>query len=302
MSLLGNLYAALPFHGVKRPVFILGFGPSGATILGTSLSSHPDVAYLNEPRALWVSAYPEVDIWSSKAPSRGGKLVLDAADAVYAKSKKLSRLLRIEAIKRGGSVLIEKNPANNFRLAFIRHIFPDARFIHIYRNGLEVATSIAKMIEIGGWHGEDAYKWDKLAEYAMRFDETRHLPGLCSTPYEKGLLEWRLSTEAAVRFLRSLPENSFFELNYDEFIDRPFNIFSRLTEFIGIDADPNMASFLAKRLIRRAPKPGYCNVSEKDELIGGPLLPLSMDGNGGLTRRYVPNAFPANLAGVLRAA
>lgn len=302
MSLLGSLYAALPFRGVKRPVFILGCGRSGTTILGTSLSSHPDVAYLNEPRDLWVSAYPETDIWSAKAPSRGGQLVLDTTDTVDSKSKKLSRLFQIEAIQRGGSVLIEKTPVNNFRLAFIRHIFPDARFIHIYRNGLEVAASIAKIVEIGGWYGEDAYKWDKLAEYAMRFDETRHLPGLCTTPYEKGLLEWRLSTEAAVSFLHGLPDDSFFELNYDEFVDRPFNTFSRLIEFIGIDADPDMASFLAKRLTRRASKLGYGNVSEKDEMIGGPILPLSMDGSSGITRRYVPNKLSSSLTSVLRAA
>lgn len=302
MNLLGSLYAALPFRGIKRPVFILGCGRSGTTILGTSLSSHPEVAYLNEPRDLWVSAYPETDIWSAKASSRGGQLVLDAADTVSVKSKKLGRLFQIEALRRGGSVLIEKTPVNNFRLAFIRHIFPDARFIHIYRNGIEVASSTAKIIEIGGWRGEDAYKWGKLAEYAMRFDETHHLPGLCSTPYEKSLLEWRLSTEAAVRFLHGLPDDSFFELNYDEFIDRPFNTFSRLTEFIGIDADQDMASFLVKRMTRRPSKLGYGNVSEKDEMIGGQILPLSMDGSSGITRRYVTNNLPSSLTGVLRAA
>ncbi|MBN1225030.1 MAG: sulfotransferase [Candidatus Aminicenantes bacterium] len=39
-------------------------------------------------------------------------------------------------------VLIEKLPINNFRLNLILRIFPDARFIHIYRNGLEVARSM----------------------------------------------------------------------------------------------------------------------------------------------------------------
>ena len=47
---------------VKQPVFILGTGRSGTTILGLILSIHRDVGFLNEPKALWHSVNPADDL------------------------------------------------------------------------------------------------------------------------------------------------------------------------------------------------------------------------------------------------
>ncbi len=280
-----TVYSTLPFQGISRPVFIIGCGRSGTTIFGTALSKHRYVTYLNEPRHLWFSAYPETDIWTPKAYSRNGKLVLAAADVEHRKSKKISRLFRFETIKSRRPVLIEKLPINNFRLNFIHQIFPDARFIHVYRNGLEVARSIEKLSEGGGWFGAKSYKWDKLVEYALSRDDTNNLPALCSTYFDKGLLEWRLSTEAAVEFLRYLPDDAFFELKYYELIEYPVNTTSQVFEFIGIDDDSEVKNFVSENLVRRTSKLEQCKVSEKEQILGGKLLPLSMDGGKGLTRR-----------------
>jgi hypothetical protein len=154
-----NIYSKLPFPGISHPLFIIGCGRSGTTILGRSLSEHRKITYLNEPRHLWFSAFPETDIWTAKAHARNGKLFLTEADADPQKGKKLSRFFRFETIINRKPVLIEKLPINNFRLHFIRQIFPDARFIHIYRNGLEVARSIEKASEKGGCFGSGCYKW-----------------------------------------------------------------------------------------------------------------------------------------------
>ena len=50
------------FRQVKQPVFILGTGRSGTTILGLILSLHRDVGFLNEPKALWHSVNPADDL------------------------------------------------------------------------------------------------------------------------------------------------------------------------------------------------------------------------------------------------
>jgi hypothetical protein len=277
-----NIYSTLPFPGISCPVFIIGCGRSGTTILGKSLSEHKKITYLNEPRHLWFSAYPETDIWTSKAHLRNGKLALTEADSDVRKSKKLSRLFRFMTIEKKRPILVEKLPINNFRLDFIQKIFPDARFIHIYRNGLEVARSIEKACEKGGWFGANSYKWDMLAKYARNNDDTRDLPELCTTYHDKGLLEWRLSTESAVAFLRSVPETAFVEVNYDEFIDNPIKTISKLVDFIGIDRDPDVEDFVSDKVTRRSGKLGSETISEKDKIIGGNLLQLSVDGGLGL--------------------
>lgn len=267
-------------------MFIIGCGRSGTTALGTALSKHRHVTYLNEPRQLWFSAYPETDIWTSKAHSRNGKLVLTAADADDSKSKKISRLFRFQTIKSGKPVLIEKLPVNTFRLEFVHQVFPDARFIHIYRNGLEVARSIERLSQEGTWFGTKCYKWDKLVEHALSRDDTSGLPALCSTYFDKGLLEWRLSTEAAIEFLSCLPENAFHELEYCELVEDPINTISQVLEFIGIDDDSEVKDFASVNLVRRTRKLGRYKVSKKETTLGGRILPLSMDGQKGLTRRW----------------
>jgi hypothetical protein len=182
-------------------------------------------------------------------------------------------------------VLIEKTPINTFRLSFIDRIFPDARFIHIYRNGLEVARSIEKLSETGQWFGHDSYKWNKLVEYASSRDDAAAVLELCSNYFDWGLLEWRLSTEAAVEFLRHLPQSSFLEFSYDEFTQMPIDTLSRALLFIGIDDDNNVKRFASDNILRRTTPVRIEAVSEKQRAIGGKLLPLSMDGPSGLTRR-----------------
>jgi LPS sulfotransferase NodH len=283
-TLLCEFYSRLPFPGISRPTFIIGCGRSGTTILGTSLSKHRDVTYLNEPRHLWFSAFPETDIWSSNANSRTGKLLLTEADVDSTKSRKLSRLFRLETIMSRRPVLLEKLPINSFRLEFIHHIFPDALFIHLFRNGLEVASSIEKESKKGKWFGADSYKWNQLVDYARRKDETSELPARCATYRDMGLLEWRLSTEAVVAFLRGRPDATFAELNYDEFVASPVEAVLQLQDFIGVDRDPEVAAFASNTVTRRSSKLNQV-LSDDDRILGGELLPLSMDGGKGLTRR-----------------
>lgn len=278
-------YSILPFKRVVRPVFIIGCGRSGTTIFGRALSWHSDITYLNEPRQLWFSAYPETDIWTSEAFKRKGKLALSAADTSCLKSKKLKRLFHFELKSTGAPVLIEKLPINNFRLEFIYKIFPDARFIHIYRNGLEVAKSIEKMCETGNWFGENSYKWKLLVDYANSRSRKEDLPSLCETNYDKGLLEWRLSTEAAVDFLQKLPDEAFFEFKYDELIENPVETISRILEFIGVTNDQDVIKFASGSVARRTSKLEKYKLSDKEKMLGGELLPLSMDDEKGLSWR-----------------
>lgn len=196
----------MPDNGISQPVFIIGCGRSGTTTLGTALSKHREVTYLNEPRHLWSAAYPITDIWSEQASARNGKIFLSADDAETEKSRKLSRLFHLETIRSNRPVLIEKMPINNFRLQFIHAIFPGASFIHIRRNDLEVARSIKKRAENDGWFGSNNYKWKQLVKFAATSKETAFLPKLCTNYFYMSLLEWRLGTEAAGNFLKRLPK------------------------------------------------------------------------------------------------
>jgi len=40
-----------------------------------------------------------------------------------------------------GGVVVEKTPSNVLRIPFINEVFPEARYIHIYRNGYDSVSS-----------------------------------------------------------------------------------------------------------------------------------------------------------------
>ena len=277
-----NLYSRLPFPGISRPVFIIGCGRSGTTILGKILSKHKNVTYLNEPRKLWFSVYPETDIWSHEAYQRDGKLLLTEDDASKSKNKKISRIFRYETFKSGNPVLVEKLPINSFRLYFIKSIFPDARFIYIYRNGLEVARSIEKLVD-KGWFGSKSYKWKKLTEYALSKSDLRDLPAMCVTNYDRGLLEWRLSVDATVNFLSSLSPENYYELKYNRLIEHPVRTVSEILNFIGVGLDPIVINFASNNLVRKSKKLDRGKISQREHIIGGKLLYLSIKEENGLT-------------------
>jgi len=295
-AFLGQTTFLLPDKSISCPIFILGCGRSGTTILGTTLSMHSKVAYLNERRDLWFQAYPETDIWTDKAAVRNGKIILTSTDADNIKSKRLRKLFWLETIMPKKPVFIEKLPINNFRLDFINSIFPDARYLHIYRNGLEVAKSIEKIADTGRWFGKtkEKYKWKQLVEIAKKENQTHTLSELCTNNFEKGLLEWRLSTEAVVSFSKNLPPDRFIEVSYDSFITKPLDVIEEIFSFIGIDNETEVISFLNKNISRRSKKIDSRSLLEKEKIIGGDLLVASLNSKIGLTKYYLNNQYQRN--------
>ena len=160
------------------PVFILGCGRSGTTILGYTLAAHPKIKFLNEPRDIWFSAYPQTDIWTDKALERRGKLVFGQADVSEIGTRMLTESFSKMLSDSGRSILVEKLPINNFRASFIHGMFPTARYIYIWRNGCEVAESIETICLNGGWFAGSDYKWKLLCDYAKQSTETEALPDL----------------------------------------------------------------------------------------------------------------------------
>jgi hypothetical protein len=259
-------------HGrVARPVFIIGCGRSGTTVLGNALGKHPDVTYLNEPRHLWTAAYPQTDIWSTRAAEHGGRLDLGRDDVDDSRSRRLHDLFHCETRALGAPVLVEKLPANNFRLPFVDAVFPDARYVHILRNGLEVARSIERMADRDCWYGENGYKWGRLVDYCRARDDYRELPDLCSTDFLRGLLEWRVSVDAALSFLDRVPERAL-QITYAGFIDEPVATVETIERFLGLEPAQDVHSFVSERLARRTARIEPRPLTPPEIRIAGDLL------------------------------
>ena len=261
----------LPGTGpLVRPVFIVGCGRSGTTVLGETMGRHPQLAYLNEPRDIWLYE-PRTDIWSASARARGGRLRLTGDDVRPAVAARIRRAFAAEVRLQRAERLVEKLPINAFRIGWLAGMFPDALFVHLIRNGLEVAASIAGQAERAQWFSFDDYKWRLLAERAAERGEAG-LVGLSTDGFRRGLLEWRLSVSTALEDLAMLPAERQLEVRYERLVEQPAEVCERLEAFVGVRHEPNVAAFARARLRRRSPPPDPDALPPDAHEIAGELL------------------------------
>ncbi|HXB63882.1 MAG TPA: sulfotransferase [Solirubrobacteraceae bacterium] len=162
-----RLAAGRAREAVDRPVFIVGMGRSGTTLLGRILAAHPSVGFLNEPKAMWHVIRTDEDIIGSYAAPRTGRLHLGAEDADEEVRRRgralLAWYLRASRSKR----VVDKYPELIFRHTFVRAIFPDARFLIAVRSPWATLKSVAgwsnsHAVDGADWWGVRDQKWDIL--------------------------------------------------------------------------------------------------------------------------------------------
>jgi len=152
-----------------KPIFIVGCGRSGMTVLCKLLSAHPDVCFLNEPRQLWMQVCKSFDVLSAKCKKRGGKLRMNRADASPEKAEALRQLFYSFTKMLNRNYLVEKSPENIFRLKWLSTLFPNCKFIIMHRNPISTARSISRF-QPHSWYGHENYKWNCLKLLAKKFD------------------------------------------------------------------------------------------------------------------------------------
>jgi hypothetical protein len=217
---------------LEAPVVILGSPRSGTSLLGNALAEHQSFYYAKELRLLWK--------YGNERKSDALKLK-DARPEVISK---IRRQFAANVQKSGRSRLLEKQPANSLRPEFVRAVFPDAYFIHIYRDPVETILSI-RDLWLKKSHG---FKAVEKANYMRRLREIRprhlfsvsselirrilplkvggnlwgpRLPGMSQMIKDFGLLEtcclqWRFCSEITHRFCQSLPADRAMGLSLED--------------------------------------------------------------------------------------
>lgn len=114
-----------------KQAFIVGSPRSGTTLMGWILDEHPEIAHWYEPVFV-------VDKFFKNAP--------DDVRAVEDATPKVKNYIRQEFAyfqqHTHKPLIIDKNPLNSFKIEFLHEIFPDAKFIHMLRDGRDSTRSI----------------------------------------------------------------------------------------------------------------------------------------------------------------
>ena len=257
-------------HYVFTPVFIIGCGRSGTTILGQTLGQHPNICYLNERRDLWHQAYPEFNIWSSS--KKGTFLEAKAKHHQTNKSRRLRQLFFKEQVLHKSTILLEKLPVNSFRIEFLRACFPEARFIYLHRNGMEVSHSIEKAIAIGNWYGVNNQKLNLLNDLAFKngFD----IDHIAQDPLHQALLEWRLSMHYSHQAFKTMDKALFINLSYQDLTSDSPKWLKNIFQFLSLDCEDSLIQKYSSTI--RKSKPQKIADDEYLKTIGGDFLTQTM--------------------------
>jgi hypothetical protein len=214
------------------PVVVLGVSRSGTTLLKHMLDRHPRLAIPTESYflpQLWdrhrdrpdreafladLERLPKVREWGvtrtdveRRLPDRPS--FADAVQAVY----------RSYAEARGKTRFGDKTPSYMQRLDVLEHAFPDARYLHLIRDGRDAALSFLAMSR------------------RPRFNLAR--------PRSVGAFafQWRREVEGARRFGRSQAAGRYREVRYEDLVSEPEKILRESCEFLGLDFDPAMLEY-----------------------------------------------------------
>lgn len=250
---------------VKKPIFILGTGRSGTTILGIVLSMHRDVGFLNEPKALWSTLRDDEDLIGSyhRGPARYRLGVEDAAYSLINDAHRVyGAYLRFTMTQR----VVEKYPELIFRVPFVREIFPDAKFLFLSRDGWDTCASIENWsarfgsnvgAETHDWWGVNRRKWSLLIDQLIpeHADLAPHAQTLRSFTDHRAMAatEWIITMREGLGLVDSYPRD-VLHVSYAELCANPEKVCTKIAEFVDLQPDPVFVKYAKATLSPPKPK------------------------------------------------
>ena len=143
-----------------RPVFVLSLPRSGSTLLQRMLATHPEVATASEPWVLLPQLYAlrERGAVAEYGHRTAARAIADFSDslpggrAAYLAEVRRSVTALYEQAAGEAAWFLDKTPRYHLVVDEIMALFPDARFVFLWRNPLAVAASMIESFGRGHWN------------------------------------------------------------------------------------------------------------------------------------------------------
>jgi hypothetical protein len=176
------------------PIFLLSLPRSGSTLVQRVLATHDEISTTPEPWLLLPQVYAlrERGAYAEYGHVPASRAIREFAERLPNGEEdyrdELRRfILALYARASGGSsaYFLDKTPRYHLVLEDLFRIFPDARYVFLWRNPLAIVASIVETWAQGTWKLE---RWrtdlfDGLANMVAAFE--RHAELSCSVRYEQ---------------------------------------------------------------------------------------------------------------------
>jgi omega-hydroxy-beta-dihydromenaquinone-9 sulfotransferase len=241
----------LPLGRGNKPVFIVGTGRCGSTVLHHLLSYHPQLAWLSRfcdmrphdprtnrwamraldlpPRAPFlrkliypVEAYRFWDYYSPgfSRPCRD----LRSDDVTPGVKARVQRVMAQMLTPKRSRLLVKTTGWP--RIGFLNEIYPEARFVHIYRDGRAVANSWLAVPWWSGWHGPVDWQWEEQgASYLEKWESSgRSFVALAA-------MQWERLMSAYEDAKQVMAADALLEMRYEDLCQDPVAAIEKAARF-----------------------------------------------------------------------
>jgi LPS sulfotransferase NodH len=222
---------------LETPVFIVAAPRSGSTLLFDTLACSPgfntfggEAHWLIEGLEQLRPGAPGVDSNRLMAVQATAGIIALIRQAAVAKLQGYQGRAPTT-----GARMLEKTPKNSLRIPFLKQVFPDARFIFLWRDPRDNLNSIMEAWRSGNWVTYPAVPgWDGPWSLLLP-------PGwqaLRGAPLEAvAARQWLTANEIALDDLQELPRQDWTAVSFHDLVGDPAATVRRLCEFAGVEFD-----------------------------------------------------------------
>jgi len=139
-----------------------------------------------------------------------------------------------------------KDPRNTYTLPLWLRIFPDARFIHVYRHGVDVAKSLQSR-HLRLLARSERRRWLLKAASTFRRKRGGFADSVHCNSLEYGLHLWEAYVQRAHRLVASYPDRAC-ELRYESLLSNPAKELATLATFCELPTDDSMLANAARHV------------------------------------------------------
>ncbi len=245
----------------QPPIFIVGAGRSGSTAFHHAFARHPHVSWVSKildvmPKGEKLNAAllqgldsPLIGTALSRGLIEPGHLKPSEAYAYWERiapgfSEPFRDLLDTDLTERTRENLVNAvdrltvpgrpTPLIKItgwpRMGYLLKAFPDARFIHVVRDGRAVVNSIMQIDFWEGWKGTKGWRGlDMTPEQQQRWDASGQ------SFVTLGAMELSDMFDAMRTAIPHVPAEQFLEIRYEDLCDDPTGIFGDVANFCELE-------------------------------------------------------------------
>ncbi len=177
-------------------------------------------------------------------------------------SKELFDILckKIQYISENDKPLLLKNPHDYPNFLLIKKIYPNAKFVFIHRNPLEVISSIMRL-----WKTRLKSRDEFFILYSKEYDKLYKNPLLLfaskmyyTSKFPPGIFEviWhsKKATNYYLKNIKNLSKEDYISIKYGDLCEKPDEIIKAILDFLDLKTDMNFSRYIKPRKLQLLPE------------------------------------------------